>query len=294
VRVEHDRADGPRAAEPVRNVSAMAGTGALDDAGATPDAFRVMTWNVEWFGDPSHGPRDESRQEAGVAELVGRWRPALLALQEVSDDAALARVAARLGGFDVVAASTPGPQRLALLYLRARFEVLAAEELAGVEDAGRPPLRVTVRDHVQEANLDVIVLHAKAGREASDWHRRHGLARALGAMLTRESTDAQRIVLGDFNDRLDGSIAPGFATPFGPLLDAGHVAPTASLDAASGGASTPWGATVDHVVVSTALAYALQPGSAEIVRDDALHYAPEFLTQVSDHFPFPVSVQVAP
>jgi endonuclease/exonuclease/phosphatase family metal-dependent hydrolase len=256
------------------------------DAGAS---FRVMTWNVEWFGDRARGPTNEERQEDGIVALLARRRPDVLALQEVADAGAFARLVARVPGTRGIVASTPGPQRLALLLDSARFEVVDTTEIHGLDDAGRPPLRVILRDRVTESRMLVVVIHAKAGRDATDWERRRAFAEGLARALA--DTSEAVIVLGDFNDRIGdaGSIVEARSSPFDALLDTDRYAtPTAHLDAAS----TAWGANVDHIVLGDSLATAIRPESVEVLREDALAHAPAFLDEVSDHFP--VTLELAP
>lgn len=266
-------------------------------AGAFPDditparaPLRVMTWNVEWLGDPDHGPNDEALQERGVVALLDRWHPDLVALQEVSDAQVLARLTERIAGMHGVIAQAPTPQKLALLHSAARFEVEALEEIAGLDDAGRPPLYVTLRDRTGGANLHVVVIHAKAGRDAADWQRRRAFADGLARTLARQPAGASLILLGDFNDRIgDDSIVAGFDSPYASLFaEGGHATPTADL----GASSTSWGAIVDHIVVGNALAPSIEEASVQVVREEALAHAPDFLDQVSDHFP--VTLELAP
>lgn len=256
-----------------------------------PTSFRVMTWNLEWFADPQHGPTDEAVQEDGVVALLDRWHPDLVALQEVTDAKAFARVAGRLAGMHGVIATSPAPQKLALLHAASRFEFDAVEEIAGLDDAGRPPLHITLHDRASDATLHVVVIHAKAGRDVTDWTRRRTFAEGLARVLAREPAGEALILLGDFNDRIgaNDSIVAGFASPYAPLLnDGGYTTPTAELDASS----TSWGAIIDHIVVDNSLAPSIDRTSVEVVRQDALAHAPDFLDQVSDHFP--VTLELAP
>lgn len=265
------------------------GPAGLDDA---KRPYRVMTWNVEWLGDRTRGPDDETRQEVGIAELLARWAPDLVALQEVSDEAALARIVARLDGMAAIVAPSDGPQRLALLHRAAQFAAESVDEIPGLDDAGRPPLRIVLRMAALDATLDLVVVHAKAGRDPDDWERRHRFALGLAQTVLAAADSPPQIIAGDFNDRLDGSIVAGRRSPYGSLTnDGAYRTPTAQVDTHAG-ASTAWGATVDHVLVHDALAASVAPGSAEVVREDALTHAPRFLDEVSDHFP--VTIELLP
>lgn len=256
----------------------------------TGTPIRLMTWNLEWFGDPQHGPSHDALQEDGAVDLLDRWHPDLVALQEVADANAFARVTNRLAGMRGVMAQAPATQKLALLHSATRFEVDAVEEIGGLDDAGRPPLHVTLHDRERDTALHVVVIHAKAGRDAADWTRRHTFAEGLQRVLAREPMGEALVLLGDFNDRIaEGSIVEGFASPYTLLLgDGAYATPTAALDASS----TAWGAIIDHIVVTRALAPSIDDASVEVLREDALAHAPDFLDQVSDHFP--VTLELAP
>ena len=282
----HDDGDG------VACATAGAGAGGSTDQPVGRDSFRVMTWNLEWFGDPNHGPIDDARQEDGVVELLDRWRPDLVALQEVSSRDALASLVDQLHGVAGVIAQARGAQKLALLYASERFEVVAVREISGLDDAGRPPLDVALHDRAADAVLHAVVVHAKSGSDAADWERRRGFAAALAPRLSAEHADDALLLLGDFNDGIDGSIVPGRPSPYAALLATGQYAtPTGDLNAEET-AAAPLGTSIDHILLNRALAPALVPASVEIARDDALAQDPAFLQDISDHFP--VTLRLAP
>ena len=45
----------------------------------------IVTWNVEWFGDPSNGPDDDNLQMQNAKTLIETIDADLYALQEISN-----------------------------------------------------------------------------------------------------------------------------------------------------------------------------------------------------------------
>lgn len=245
---------------------------------------RVTTWNVEWFGDPAHGPEDVAQAE-GVREVLERFPTDLLALQEVSDERAHAALLARFDAFDAVLAEGHASQRLALWARRSRFDLVDAEEIEGLDDAGRPPLHVTLRDRSDGAALHVVVVHAKAGVDAASAAQRTRFAGALVDRLAADPGNAPTIVLGDFNDEIERSLVDGGPSPYAPWLARGWDAPTRVLERPDAEHSTAWGAQLDHVLLDDALAPSLWPASVDVLRDELLEDMPDLPERVSDHFP---------
>lgn len=245
---------------------------------------RVMTWNVEWFGDPERGPEDAAQAE-GVRDVLERFPTDLLALQEISNEAAHAALLAHFDVFEAVLAEGHASQRLALWVRRDRFELVAAEEIDGLDDAGRPPLHVTLRDRADGAELHAVVVHAKAGLDPASAAQRARFAQGLVDALSVDPGAAPMVVLGDFNDEIERSLADGGPSPYAAWLERGWQAPTRILEHPEAEHSTAWGAQLDHILVNDALAPSLWPASVDVLRDELLADMPDLPNRVSDHFP---------
>lgn len=251
-----------------------------------PRALCVMTWNIEWLGDPSEGPSDEAHQLAVAQAVLVEHAPGLAGLQEIASRASAEALRAQLPGYALSLSSYAQPQQTALLFDARRFERVAERSVEGLSDAGRAPLEVELRSVAEpERTLVAIVLHAKAGDDAAAWTSRERLARGLRAYLDRAHAGRDVIVLGDFNDGFTASTVEGYASPYQALTQVGaYVALTA--DAERGDEpSTRWGATVDHIVVSRGLRERLEEASVNVQRDEVEARHPGFFESVSDHAP---------
>jgi len=142
-----------------------------------------------------------------------------------------------------------------------------------------------LRERAHDAPLDVIVVHAKAGRGAADWETRRRLAEGLGARLDALGV-ANAIVLGDFNDEIERSLADDRPSPYRPWLErSGWTVPTRRLEAPMAEHSTAWGDQLDHIALAPALGALLWPASVDVLRDELADAGDAFPARVSDHFP---------
>ena len=284
--VPGDRAAAVPAATPVASGGTggmQAGTALLADR--RPE-LQVMSWNLEWFMDPEHGPADEDRQLNGARAALSQVGADLIALQEVSSPAALAALLEALPGYQGVLSSYDYPQRLALVF-HAPLALRSVSEIAGLDAAGRPPLEVALRDERDGGELLMVVVHAKAFDDASNWQRRARFADGLHAYLASAHAGARVIVAGDFNDGLLRSTTSGHGSPYQVFTqDPAWVAPTIELERAGDeGSTAQGGALLDHIVLAAVLAAGLVPGSADVLREEMLARNPSFSATVSDHFP---------
>lgn len=282
-----------RGHEPGAGARADTATGAAGGAALPPgvDAIAapgpelaLLTWNIEWFQDPARGPADDARQLEAVHDVLAQARADLAGLQEIAMPARLRELLEPMPEYALAISSYEWPQQTALLYRPAQFALIAVRMITGLDDAGRPPLEVELLAADGSA-LTVIVLHAKAGADAASWQRRERFAAGLKRHLDARRGASQVIVLGDFNDGFTRSIAAERPSPYALFAaGSGYRAPTAALE---GGAepSTVWGETVDHVLLSDALARRVDPESIDVLRDELLARDPRFFDDVSDHAP---------
>ena len=252
------------------------------------EPLTVMTWNLHWFQHRSEGPTDDEGQYRAVRDVIAGSGGALIGLQEVASEPAFDRLLADLPAYAGVLSGHDWPQRTALLWLRTDFELTSARPVSGLDDAGRPPLELVLHDRKDDTPWIVVVVHAKAQADASSHATRVRFAEGLAQHLRGGTSTERLIVLGDFNDRLDGSITDDAATSYGPFVDdTQHFAtPTRALnDPNAAERSYAWGATIDHIVLSADLGPRVSAGSVDVLREELLPRYPHFVDAVSDHFP---------
>lgn len=242
----------------------------------------LLTWNVEWLGEPDNGPSDEARQLALAIDALAFAQSDLIALQEVSSRASADALVAALPGYELAIARYEQRQKLAFLYRTERIELLETRAIEGLDDAGRPPLEALLRTRAGR-ELTAIVLHAKAGDDPRSYSTRVSFAAGLAEDLARRHRASDVVLLGDFNDRFAGSTLAGSPSPYEPLKRA-FVAATEVLEEGAE-RSTAWGDTIDHIVVSRSLASAVVADSVESLRDELLARHPDFFEAASDHAP---------
>lgn len=164
------------------------------------DAFRVISWNLANFrGDP-----DEHDLER-MAEILGELDPDVIAVQEVKDPAALAKL---LPAFELrlSEAGGRGGQHLGIAYHRERVELLAASEHPELSLDGRvrPALSAYVRGREGGPDLWLLVVHLKAmsrgiEERREQWPMLAAIAERLPAATPDAAPDRDLLVLGDFN-----------------------------------------------------------------------------------------------
>src|SRR5690349_5890596 len=85
--------DAPAPPEPPAPARSGGAGGGDDEAATAVPADRaeltVLSWNLEWFMDPEHGPADEDRQLNGARAALAGIGADVMALQEIGSPAAL-------------------------------------------------------------------------------------------------------------------------------------------------------------------------------------------------------------
>lgn len=277
--------------------SASAISRGLQDENGTLD---VGSWNIEWFGDPSNGPGNESLQLANATAMLTRADVDVWGLAEIVGETEWSRLVAAMRGYTGVLASdrivadgrryyAPTEQKLAVLFRSATMSMRDARVILTAYDhdfAGRPPLEVRLRDRSSpERELVVIVVHMKARNDRTSVERRARAADALKQYLDRTYPDTEVIVVGDWNDGLDRSITPGSASPYAAFVrDGARYRFTSQVLAERGESSTAgYGTMVDHHLVTNELADREVPSSVQVLRPGSA--GRNFRSTTSDHFP---------
>jgi exonuclease III len=262
---------------------------------AAPKAeIRVMTWNLDWFQDPNHGPRDDFRQYQGVKRVLQDSRMSLIGLVEVSSQEDFDRLISDLGDYSGVLSSHRGPQKTGLLFAKADFELEESRPLTALTTARRPPLEVVLRSKSKQLRIYVVVIHAKARDDLKSYGERVRFSHALKAYLDYQRADVPVIVLGDFNDLLSGSITRDMPSPYQNFVDdRKYLAATRALNIQKNGErSGRWGSTIDHIIISDELAPHLVRDSVDVVQREMKGRVTAFTRNVSDHYPVTLTLRM--
>lgn len=154
--------------------------------------------------------------------------------------------------------------------------------------SGRLPFIATFNTNINGANrkIRLVVLHAKSGSAIADYNRRVYDIRVLKDSLDAQYPNDDVMILGDFNDRLNGSIAAGQPSSYTPFLaDPAQYSPlTLALDQAGRTSFPSSGGMIDHMIVSNDLMPRYIATSADI-EDPRSYVAPYNATTASDHLP---------
>ena len=267
----------------------------------TAATLDVATWNVEWFGDPGNGPGDEALQLASARDAILGTDFDVWALEEMASAGAFHALVAQLHGYAGVVASDPvvtggaaayGASDLepALVYKASLASLVSARVILTASDfdfAGRPPLEVRLIVSLNGITQEriFIVLHMKAFPDAASWQRRQNASIALKSFLDATYPTQRVTVLGDWNDDLDVSIAPGRPTPYANFnADPGrYTFATRVLTDAGVTTTCAHPEPIDHQLVTDELAADRVAGSVEAYQLEA--QIPSYCTTTSDHFP---------
>jgi endonuclease/exonuclease/phosphatase family metal-dependent hydrolase len=247
----------------------------------------VATWNIENF------PASRSTPET-VADFVASMDLDLLAVQEITDEAAWEELLDRLPDHDGVLSnhsySDGSFQRVGFVYKESVLEVSDVTVLfsgSGFEFP-RPPVSATFTAVDRDFDFTAITVHLKAGGGFEDRERRTEAVIRLEShirSLVDGLADDDVILLGDFNDVL--TEASGREV-FAPLLNSPARYSVLSEDIPASTASfIPSSRTLDHIIVTASLNDEVAGRDAEVAELDRA--IGSFEATVSDHLPVVLS-----
>jgi endonuclease/exonuclease/phosphatase family metal-dependent hydrolase len=260
-----------------------------------PVDVRVATWNLHDFGTIA---TDGTR----LAELLTPLAPAVVAVQEVTTQAAFDDLLSRLpdhSGYLAPAAASSGGLRMGLVWDTSRVNVHSQTELYTTDSYlfPRPPLEATVdlvEDAAPVASFVVVNVHLKAGATAADEDRRvQALARLQEHIrsLVDAGVDDEVLLAGDFNEPPED---PRFAEAFSPFTSDPALYRALTLEQADAGGFTflPAHLFFDHMVATAGLDDERDGGTPVVQRYDQT--IPDYQSAVSDHLPVVLDLSVRP
>ncbi len=277
------------------------------------DSFRVVTWNLEWWGSGA-APR-AGQQVAQTQTLIERIGADFYGFQELVNLDSFRNMVARLPGgpweatissYASLAPTPAGPayegaQKLGFLYRPSQFrKVRSRAFLEGHPYAyadfasGRYPFLVEGELRCADGSwqpVSFFILHAKAMSDNSSCNRREEGAYIFKDSLDRKYKGKEFLILGDFNDDLDTSICTDRTYGAYKNFVSDSVGPyaynclTLPISLAGARSNDRYTSLIDHFIASAPFARYYIPGSARSLRELANATVESYSRTVSDHYP---------
>ena len=292
------------------------------------ETFDAGTYNLSFFGSNSNNtptPEKIATQLTNITKVLNRINLDIVGVEEVSNDVAFDSLVNRLPhhkgilsprwsySFDPPNPAFPA-QKIGFIYdsttsilveQRAMFESLYDSVRNGFTEklpsypgnspesfwaSGRLPYMATfsVTNNGVTKQVRVVVIHSKSGADQASYNRRVYDVRVLKDSLDAYYANDNVIILGDYNDRVFGTIygGTGATSPFKPFVDDNtkYEALTYPLDQAGRVSFIGGTGLIDHITVSNELEGDYIPNSTEI--EDPRSYISGYgATTASDHLP---------
>lgn len=283
--------------------------------------LHVVTWNIEWFGNPSSGPSPESTQKARVKGIIQTLDADVYALQEIANESLMTELVNELPEYSWVFSTfvsggnnTPGSsQKLGFIYKTSRVNRIASQALltnlhplynggnnSFVSDfptgspsqfwaSGRMPYMLTADVTIGGTTQRVyfIDIHAKASGGTTNQNRRRYDAQKLKDYIDSNLGNRNVILLGDYNDQMDFSNSP-YNIYFNdnasnPGSDGEYYnALTRQLDINGENTFVTSSSFLDHITITDELVDNYTSGSVK-VHDEVV--TSDFTSRTSDHIP---------
>lgn len=256
----------------------------------------VASWNIEWFGDATNGPSDETTQFNNVKAVLEKTDIDVWGLAEMSNTSSFTSLTNALPNYNSVNSTFSQTQKMCLFYKKSMFNFINAEHIlssSNYDFASRPPLMVTLATKgdstLQVDTLYFIVMHLKANtgttsEKLESYNRRKRAADALKVFIESTLKNKKFFVMGDWNDRLDYTIYNNSSvSPFKQLLDANYNFITKPLSDA-GKKSYVTGGFIDHILNSPRLDSFYVKQSATVY-DNIGSIIANYSNSTSDHYP---------
>ncbi|WP_304517330.1 T9SS-dependent choice-of-anchor J family protein [Cecembia rubra] len=296
-------------------------TGATIERSNTLD---VVTWNIEWFGssNPNQGPTDINLQLQNVKKVIEDLNADIYAFQEITNLEKFYELVAALPayrGFHSPAVSGGGTfedaQKLTFLYKTATIDSVSTrvllqgvqpEQLVGYPStpdrfwaSGRLPFLFEAKAKINgaEKKINFVNVHTRSnGGGESAANPRYAMRRydvnVLKDSLDQYYADVPLVILGDYNDDLDETVADQSAptvntseTSFINFINdrANYIPVTKSLSLAGLRTFPTFENVIDHIMISNELEENWIVNSERIIAPFDL--IPNYSSTTSDHIP---------
>lgn len=288
------------------------------------ETFDVGAYNLSFFGSNATNnptPQKITTQINNITTVFQHLNLDIIGVEEVSSDSAMGVLISKLPGWAAVLSPrwsysfippdpTFPPQKIGFVYntttaqlleQRVMFEGLFDSlrnnlaTLPGYPDSashfwssGRLPYMATFNVTVGSVTkrIRIIDIHAKSASDVTSYNRRVYDVRVLKDSLDTYYKDENIILVGDYNDRVYGSIYAGGNSPYQAFVadTADYNALTYPLDSAGKVSFISGTGLIDHIIISNELKKNYISNSTDI--EDARTYISGYnATTASDHLP---------
>ena len=320
--------------------SPSASCGAIASTGVPVDStLDVTAWNVEWLGNtttsPSAlGPTNDAQQMTNVISVLNTLKSDVFCVEEVCDHKQfIARVGTDLPDYGVVCqtkyyshffdspettnANTFG-QKVCFLYKKSVVSYVdTLSLLAGLYGYNATPVATPYPNNWASGRLpymfvadvtlngltkriNFVGLHAKSGSDAASYNRRKQDVIDLKTELDTNYPSANIIMLGDYNDDLDGSIYVGQTSTYANFVsdNTNYVQVSKALSDCAVSSTASYADIIDHIMVSNEFGVIPSTGPNPAPSTSGIYYLDKtvnvsrpinyvagYTTTTSDHYP---------
>jgi hypothetical protein len=261
----------------------------------------VVNWNIEWFGNGAMFNGDLNVQENNAGKILKYLNADLYGLCEIVDTARFGRmIRNNLGDeFRYKISFYPtrtGGQKYAFVYNRNIFRNVTVRPFMGLSSnangnfAGRFPFLLTAEVTVNGVRnvVNYFLIHAKAYADVDSYAQRLKGSVEMKDSLDKYFSEKNIMIIGDYNDHLNGSITSGQLSPYKNFVDDGTHYNAISLPLNSFGNQSTISfpnSVIDNQIISTTMTKWFVNTSVKI-RTDVVNVVPNYTTHnTSDHYP---------
>ncbi len=261
----------------------------------SPVRLDVAQWNIEWFGDASNGPSNQTTQLNNAIQLIKGMNVDLMSLCEISDSVYWGKLLAALPEYTGVISTWSQTQKTSLIFKNDQFKLLYAKNILSQYEAdfasGRTPLEVALERKIQGKTdtIYVWVIHLKANigtttQKSEAYNKRYNSSVYLKNYVNQYFRNKKGLIMGDWNDDFDKSIFNNNTSPFVNWRDdANYLVPTYQLSLKSQRTTASYTDAIDHIAATPGLKNYWVKDSVQAFYANA--YIGSFSSNTSDHFP---------
>jgi len=255
----------------------------------------VAQWNIEWFGDPTNGPSNQTTQLNNATQLISGLDVDLMGLCEISDSVYWNKLLSNLTQYNGTISTWSQTQKTALIYKKNIFKLVYSKHILNQYStdfaSGRLPLEVALETTLngKTDTVYVWVIHFKANigtttQKSEAYNKRYNSSVYLKNYVNQYFRNRKGLIMGDWNDDFDKSIFNNNTSPFVNWRDdASYLVPTYQLSLKGQRTTASYSDAIDHIAVTPGLKNYWVKDSVFAFYANA--YIGSFSSNTSDHFP---------